>query len=393
MSQQQISHSPDLQQLRNDGYDIQIISGHLVLKKVPYVNQAKEIKFGTLVSTLNLINNITTRPDTHVMYFEGEYPCNTDGFPLDKIRHQSSRQQLGTGVWVDHSFSSKPASGYDDYYKKMTTYALILSSHAQAINPEVSPRSFPTIQEEDDESVFKYIDTASSRAGISAITSKLRLNKIAIVGLGGTGSYVLDLIAKTPINEIHLFDGDKFLQHNAFRSPGAPSGQELSEQLYKTEYFEKIYSKMRRGIVSHSMFIDATTVELLREMDFVFICIDQGETKKIIVETLHCFSIPFVDVGMGVNIVDQSLLGMIRVTSSTPDYHAHISTNHRIPFTNGDGNNEYDRNIQIADLNALNAALAVVKWKKIFGFYVDLDKEHFSVYTIDGNFLINEDKL
>jgi hypothetical protein len=33
-------------------------------------------------------------------------------------------------------------------------------------------------------------------------------------------------------------------------------------------------------------------------------------------------------------------------------------------FSAGDGNNEYDRNIQIADLNALNAALAVIKMEK-----------------------------
>jgi hypothetical protein len=36
--------------------------------------------------------------------------------------------------------------------------------------------------------------------------------------------------------------------------------------------------------------------------------------------------------------------------------------------------NECGRNIQIADLNALNAALAVVKWKKLYRFYVDLEK-------------------
>jgi hypothetical protein len=37
-------------------------------------------------------------------------------------------------------------------------------------------------------------------------------------GLGGTGSYILDLVSKTPVNEILLFDSDDFLQHNAFRS-------------------------------------------------------------------------------------------------------------------------------------------------------------------------------
>ena len=78
--------------------------------------------------------------------------------------------------------------------------------------------------------------------------------KIAIIGLGGTGSYVLDLVAKTPVKEIHLFDGDTFLQHNAFRSPGAPSGEELRAKLPKVTYLKNAYGKMHTGIVAHPVY-------------------------------------------------------------------------------------------------------------------------------------------
>ena len=53
-----------------------------------------------------------------------------------------------------------------------------------------------------------------------------------------------------------------------------------------------------------------------------------------------------------------------------------------IPFSDGAERNEYDKNIQIADLNALNAALAVIKWKKLLGFYIDQEHELYSTYTI-----------
>ncbi len=76
----------------------------------------------------------------------------------------------------------------------------------------------------------------------------------------------------------------------------------------------------------------------------------------------------------------------------TPAQRDHVAAKQRIAFSDGDGNNEYDKNIQIADLNALNAALAVIKWKKLFGFYLDLDNEHYTTYTVDGNLLLNEDK-
>ena len=75
------------------------------------------------------------------------------------------------------------------------------------------------MQPDPEDSVFLYEDTASSHAlDIVAINAKLKPLRIVIVGLGGTGSYVLDFVAKTPVKEIHLFDGDTFLQHNAFRS-------------------------------------------------------------------------------------------------------------------------------------------------------------------------------
>ena len=80
-----------------------------------------------------------------------------------------------------------------------------------------------------------------------AISAKLAPLRIAIVGLGGTGSYVLDLVAKTSVREIHLFDDDLFLQHNAFRAPGAASLDDLRRQLTKVQYLHDLYSKMRSG--------------------------------------------------------------------------------------------------------------------------------------------------
>jgi len=84
-----------------------------------------------------------------------------------------------------------------------------------------------------------------------------------------------------------------------------------------------------------------------------------------------------------------SLGGILRATTSTPGQRDHVRK--RISFSDDADRNEYDVNIQIADLNALNAALAVIKWKKLMGFYQDLDFEHHCTYTIGGNMLRNED--
>lgn len=390
MSRELISRSPDLKRLRDEGYSVQIKHGLLVVRDVPYVNTDRKVRTGTLISTLSLAGDTTTPPDTHVVHFDGAFPCGSDGTSIRQIAHDSQHFDFGTGLTAEYSFSSKPTEGYRDYYHKMTTYIGILSGPAEALDTEVSPRVFRTPEEEEDQ-IFNYIDTTSGRAGIGSVTERLSRGIIAIIGLGGTGSYVLDLVAKTPVREIRLFDGDDFLQHNAFRAPGAPTLDELRDRATKVDYFRSLYSRMRRGIVAHGVAVQEDNAHLLDGITFAFVCVDRGDAKRIIIKKLEDLNVPFVDVGMGVELSDaRSLAGILRVTTSTPNRRDHAGT--RIPFSDARGDDVYSSNIQLADLNALNAAMAVIKWKKTLGFYRDLEREHHSTYTIDGNTLDNSEK-
>lgn len=387
MSLRLINRSPDLQRLRDEGYLIEIRSGFLIMREVPYVNAKRQVRTGTLISELTIAGEVTRVPETHVVYFDGDHPCEQDGALLHRITHQSKQVDFGNGLKAKHSFSSKPEDGYQDYYDKMTTYATILSGPAAGLQPGITPRVF-RIPEEEEDCVFNYTETASDRAGIGALTQRLAAEKVAIIGLGGTGSYVLDLVAKTPVAEIRLFDGDEFLQHNAFRAPGAPSIEELREAPKKVDYLKRIYSRMHRGILAQDVLIDAENLHLLDGITFAFICLDTGEAKRLIVEKLETLRVSFVDVGMGLELVDGSLGGILRVTASTPQKRDHVQG--LISFAaGGEEDDLYSSNIQVADLNALNAVLAVIKWKKIRGFYRDLEQEFHSTYTTDGNLLLN----
>lgn len=389
-----INRSADLQELVDDGYEVGIESGHLVIHNVPYVDEQREVKRGKVVAKLDLAGDVTTRPSSHVAMFAGSHPCDRNGNPLEKIKHQSQRKQINDKLTVDHSFSSKPVggNGYDDYYHQMTTYIAIIEGPARAIDPTATARTYRVIETGEDD-VFNYADTASSRAGITALSGKLTRHKVGIIGLGGTGSYVLDMVAKTPVPEVHLFDGDDFLQHNAYRSPGAPTIAELNARQNKAEYWAERYAPMRRGIHAHAFHLDADNAACLERLGlgFVFICVDRGDVKQPIIEKLEELGITFVDVGMGLELTDGKLQGMLRVTTSTPDMRAHVRDKKRIGLTGGGADGVYSHNIQIAELNALNAALAVIRWKKWCGFYLDLEGEHHSIYTLDGNNIINED--
>ena len=81
--------------------------------------------------------------------------------------------------------------------------------------------------------------------------------------------------------------------------------------------------------------------------------------------------------------------GIVRLTTMTPDKRdsaaAHIS------YSDEDGEvNEYASKIQIAELNALNAVMAVMRWKRLFGIYADRRKDWYAGYSIPSGEIIME---
>lgn len=391
MSRALFSRNADLAKLREEGYFVQVVGGFLVMREVPFVDADRKVRRGTLISSLDLAGDQTRPPDTHVIHFDGDYPCFADGNRIAAIANQTMHFNLGHGLTAEHAFSSKPDGGYRDYHHKMTTYASILAGPAAVLDSTATARPYRALDEKEDaDGVFNYVETASDRVGIGALTARLAGHRVAIIGLGGSGSYILDLVAKTPVAEIRLFDADEFLQHNAFRAPGAPSLEELREAPLKVQHFEAIYSRMHRGITAIPEAISADNLGLLDGIDFAFLSLDSGEAKAALIARLIERGIAFIDIGMGLELGDNGLSGILRVTTSTSSTRETIGAHARIPLAGGGAGDVYASNIQVADLNALNAVLAVVKWKKLCGFYCDLEHEHHSTYTLDGNMLLNE---
>ena len=386
MSQELISRRTDLKRLVEDGYEIEVRSGHLVLHRVPYVTSERSVKYGQLVCTLAVDGSETEPPPDHTMYFAGEYPCDDHGEPIEALRNSSHHQELAEGLWVDHYFSAKPVAGnYEDYHHKMTHYAQVIGRCAKRIDPGAMARAGKLVMSADPNDPFVFMETASSRAGITRLNERLSGDRIGIVGLGGTGSYILDFVSKTRVAEIHLFDGDRFEQHNAFRAPGPTTADELKETASKAQLYGERYAEMRRGVVPHEFDVKAENVNELGDLDFVFVAVDDNNTRQWLLPTLNKMGVPFVDVGMGVEKTDNKLLGVVRTSyCETPTSSA---TRRNDVGLRDIG--EYERNVQIVELNALNAALAVIRWKKHRGFYMDLGNEGRSTYTIDGNHMTN----
>lgn len=215
----------------------------------------------------------------------------------------------------------------------------------------------------------------------------LSRERVAIIGVGGTGSHILDFISRMPVAEIHLFDGDTLSEENTARSPGAvnlpTNGDEF---LNKAEFYASRYAHLHPNIKGFGHKIDDSNVDHLAEYTTVFLSMDGGKIKRRILKVCMDHQIVLVNVGMGVlKDQDDRLTGSVSVTMCLPDAHDHV----RLCFGLDDPP-QLDDNHQTIELNALNAALAVIRWKKLLGIYADNSRMLDIWYSIAQNALYNE---
>jgi hypothetical protein len=364
--------SDDLARLASDGYELELTQGgHLLVKHVPYRTEAGIVDYGILVSPIAMNGDITVNPvDDHSLWFSGQPPFTSRNEQLRGVI-DTNTHDVEPDLTVNCRLSCKRGdqTPYPDYYEKIVAYVGLIGAAARSLEPTATAITHGPCVVDSVDWPFEYVDTASGRAGIGAVSGKLADSKVAIVGLGGTGSYILDLIAKCPLAEIHLYDQDVFSTHNAFRAPGAPSLEQLRDGQLKVGYLAEIYSRMKRNIVPHPYPVTAANAAELEGMSFVFLSMEGGEIKRELVAALEAAGLPFVDASLGVvkTTQDHRLLANLEVNGSTAGNRQAVHDH--VDFGKLNDDDPYEANIQIAELNAMNAALAVLWWKKLMGVY------------------------
>ena len=227
---------------------------------------------------------------------------------------------------------------------------------------------------------FKIPNTFEARAAIGPIQDRIRQQRIAIIGLGGTGAYVLDLVAKTPVMEIHLLDFDEIKWHNFMRAPGAPTAEEIElrrkGRLRKVDYYNSKYASLREGIHPHAVRVDSPSAfgEFLsaHPIDYAFVCIDQltdsdSPRQDVVYCALSEAGIPFIDSGVSITVEDCAVGGAV----TTSAYGAgSVAWKDGIPNARVEGSVRGYRNVQLPEVNALAAALAVMEWRRRTEQYV-----------------------
>lgn len=387
MSTAPLARDEDVRRLLDDGHDVSIVGGHLVVKQVPYVTTEKVVAHGFLAYPVTVSGDVVVMDTDHRIWFGGSVPCNELGQPLAFANAEARVVAPGMDA-ASFMLSSKPVGGYPSQHAKVTAYVRMLAHPAMALDDGVTATPGAAWQEVEEDLPFRYRDTATSRAGLNALTRLFREERVAIIGLGGTGAYILDQVAKTPVASVLLIDGDVFDNHNAFRAPGAASLEQLRERPSKVAYFSSMYGQMHTRIATEQAYISHENLDLLDQSTFVFLAMDDATMKPAVAAYLLQRGTPFIDVGMGVEEIDSRLSGLLRVVFADPGEGVDRALS-RIPKP-AEERDDYGRNIQVADLNALNAMLAIGRWKRHLGFYADGAGEGFATYSMFTNHITNE---
>jgi len=111
--------SPHIEKLSKE-YDVEIVQDKwLIIKRVPYLNKDLEIRYGIIVSDIEMTgNDVKVNLSNHPIYFAGEQPYRIDGVKLNP--NNSNKVELFPGFTVDFYFSYKLNRLYTDYYEKIS---------------------------------------------------------------------------------------------------------------------------------------------------------------------------------------------------------------------------------------------------------------------------------
>lgn len=394
MFQKLVSHNDDISRLVERGYAVAFDSNYLVVRDIPYLDNGLELRWGAIVTKLVLTDLEHVVQHDHQIFFAGVAPYGLDSNPIPNLAGGPAQLSLSDAcadVVVQRSFSNKPtATGqFADFFEKIESYTNIISGPAIE-RFGANPYTFRSVDTGLTDEVFKIHDTLTSRAEISELSAKFDQDIVAVIGLGGTGAYLLDFLVKTPVREIRAFDLDQFHVHNAFRSPGKLEQSELGRP--KAEVYQARYENFRHGLKITPKFIDVSCAEDLDGVTFAFVCVDKGSSRAGIFDLLLSRRIPFIDVGMGLSRKHGPLDGMLRTTYYSADC-GQATRNMQLAELSEDPENLYRTNIQIGELNALNACMAIIRYKQLRGFYLEEDSAFHYLFRIGDLKVVSEAEL
>lgn len=121
--------------------------------------------------------------------------------------------------------------------------------------------------------------------------------KVAIVGVGGTGSLVAEQLVRAGIRDLRLIDHDDIEESNLSRIFGATK---WDVNKHKVDVLAKYLGNIGDAAVSTDLrsAIKQSVLMTLRDSDIVFCCVDNDRTRALLNRFAHQYFVPVIDLGI-----------------------------------------------------------------------------------------------
>ena len=212
----------------------------------------------------------------------------------------------------------------------------------------------------------------------------VRGERVAIVGLGGVGSWIADFLTKADVAEIYGWDGDLIEDKNIIRMPGAVHPRWIGEP--KARWFQDTYRQIHNKVHGRPKYVDEQNVsDMCSNITFAFLAVDNDKGRQIACNALASRDIPFIDVGISLTRENNQVSASIHVVTAKP-----YDDNWRmaIPQVDNAGQEIYGR-LELPDISAMAAAFAVQSWRKVRGQVAQRNASECMVYRSESDKVIS----
>ena len=132
---------------------------------------------------------------------------------------------------------------------------------------------------------------------------RLATLEVAIVGLGGTGSLVVQQLAHLGIRRFVVVDDDTVEATNLNRVVGATASD--AGRTRKVDLAERQIRSIQPNAVVTSIAGDVTSASVARrviEADFIFSCTDTQASRHVLNQAAHQYRVPLIDLGVSITV-------------------------------------------------------------------------------------------
>jgi len=140
---------------------------------------------------------------------------------------------------------------------------------------------------------------------------RLRALRIGIVGLGGTGSIVLEQLAHLGVGRFLLIDPDVIERTNLNRLVGATE-KDISKPKVETAaaFAKRINPKAQVEVICGSVLL-ASVAEQLADVDFLFCCTDSHGSRAVLNQFAYQYLVPAIDMGVAIVTANRNITDVV----------------------------------------------------------------------------------